>query len=282
MLHAQINLRDDLFRGVGSCQRCKCSGNSPWCSGRCRGWWSSSRPGRCRCGRFCGSGYRHGRRDSWSSTDYSCSRCEDVHRFWPHNHGTKNSRGEEVREVSTLRDLICLNLSANKGSWCRSWAELASDDPQASSGRSRLRHRQGPIHLSPLLGFQRKPGPRPCHVEQNISHSRVGSMFRHLLALGGAVPAFFHSEHGKYPKDPSHFQKKTPPRPGGPAGFIAWQVWGFGASAKLAYQSKTELNVPKNFQFYSLRNSRVTFNLRSAELPRVDSHRDKPMPVALS
>ena len=54
----------------------------------------------------------------WSSTDYSCSRCEDVHRFWPHNHGTKNSRGEEVREVSTLRDLICLNLSANKGSWC--------------------------------------------------------------------------------------------------------------------------------------------------------------------
>ena len=118
VLHAQINLRDDLFRGVGSCQRCKCSGNSPWCSGRCRGWWSSSRPGRCRCGRFCGSGYRHGRRDSWSSTDYSCSRCEDVHRFWPHNHGTKNSRGEEVREVSTLRDLICLNLSANKGSWC--------------------------------------------------------------------------------------------------------------------------------------------------------------------
>ena len=37
----------------------------------------------------------------WSSTDYSCSRCEDVHRFWPHNHGIKNSRGEEVREVST-------------------------------------------------------------------------------------------------------------------------------------------------------------------------------------
>ena len=101
VLHAQINLRDDPFRGVGSCQRCKCSGNSPRCSGRCRGWWSSSRPGRCRCGRFCGSGYRHGRRDSWSSTDYSCSRCEDVHRFWPHNHGIKNSRGEEVREVST-------------------------------------------------------------------------------------------------------------------------------------------------------------------------------------
>ena len=32
----------------------------------------------------------------WSSTDYSCSRCEDVHRFWPHNHGTKNSRGKEI------------------------------------------------------------------------------------------------------------------------------------------------------------------------------------------
>ena len=58
------------------------------------------------CGRFCGSGDRHRRRDSWSSPGYSCSRCEDVHRFRPHDHGTKSFRGEEVREVSTLRDLI--------------------------------------------------------------------------------------------------------------------------------------------------------------------------------
>ena len=43
--------------------------------------------------------------DSWSSTDYSCSRCEHVHRFSPHNHGTNKSHGKKVRgraaEVST-------------------------------------------------------------------------------------------------------------------------------------------------------------------------------------
>jgi hypothetical protein len=106
VLHAQTDIRDDLFRGVGGCQRCQCSGNSPWCPGWCRGWRSSSRAGRCDCGRFCGSGDRHRRRDSWRSPGHSCSRCEDVHRFRPHDHGTKSSRGEEVREVSTLRDLI--------------------------------------------------------------------------------------------------------------------------------------------------------------------------------
>ena len=106
VLHAQINVRDDLVRGVGGCQRCQCSGNSPWCSGRCRGRWPGRRPGRCHRGRFGGSGYRHGRRDSWRSAGYSCSGCEDLHRFWPYNHGPENSRGEEVREVSTLRDLI--------------------------------------------------------------------------------------------------------------------------------------------------------------------------------
>jgi hypothetical protein len=44
---------------------------------------------------------------------------------------------------SRRSSLIWTNSSAT-GSWCRSWAELASDDPQVSSRRSRLRHRQGP------------------------------------------------------------------------------------------------------------------------------------------
>jgi hypothetical protein len=94
-LHAQINLRGDLVRGVGSRQRRECSGNSPWCSGRCRGRWSGGRPGGCRRGRCRRSGYRHGRRNSWSATG-SSSKCEHVHRSWPRSYETSNSHGKKV------------------------------------------------------------------------------------------------------------------------------------------------------------------------------------------
>jgi hypothetical protein len=108
--------------------------------------------------------------------------------------------------------------------------------------------RRWTIHRRPLLGFVRKPSPSPSHDEQDVAHSRVSRLICHLLALGGAVPAGFRSEHGQSPEGTSRIpQKKTPPRPGGPAGFIAWQVWGSGASAKLAQQPKTDLNVPKIF-----------------------------------
>ena len=101
------------------------------------------------------------------------------------------------------------------------------------------------IHLRPLLGFKREPRPGPCDVDKNISDSGTRRVFRHHSAFGGSIPAYFRREHGQSRKAPLAFPKENPPRPGGPAGFIAWQVWGFGVSAKLAYQSKTDLNVPR-------------------------------------
>jgi hypothetical protein len=48
-------------------------------------------------------------------------------------------------------------------------------------------------------------------------------------------------------------QKETPPRPGRNQRGVqcSWQVLGLGASAKLAQQPKTDLNVPKIFTEYS-------------------------------
>jgi len=130
-LHAQSNLRSDHVHGVNSCQRRKCSGDSSWRSGRCRGRWSGGRPGGCRRGRRRRSGYRHGRRDSWSSTDScssstdSCSRYEHVHKFWRHA-----SHGKKVR--GRPQSLTIRPISSEKGSGAfilpiRSCAGLESD-----------------------------------------------------------------------------------------------------------------------------------------------------------
>jgi hypothetical protein len=55
-------------------------------------------------------------------------------------------------------------------------------------------------------------------------------------------------------------QKETPPRPGRNQRGVqcSWQVWGLGASAKLAQQPKTDLNVPKIF----------SENTQRAQVPR--------------
>ena len=96
VVDAQSGLRGDLVCCVGSCQRCKCSGNSPWCSGWRRGRRSGGRPSRCRSGRCRGSGYRHGQWNSGSAAG-SRSRCEHDHRFWRHIRSTSKSHGKEVR-----------------------------------------------------------------------------------------------------------------------------------------------------------------------------------------
>ena len=92
-LHAQINLRDGIIRGIGSHQRCKCPGNGTWCSGGCRGWRPGSRPNRRHRGRRHRSGYRYGQRGSWNFTG-SCSKC--LHQLWPDNHD--KSSGKKVRD----------------------------------------------------------------------------------------------------------------------------------------------------------------------------------------
>jgi hypothetical protein len=88
-LHAQINLRDGIIRGIGSHQRCKCPGNGTRCSRGCRGWRPGSRPNRRHRGRRHRSGYRNGQRGSWNFTA-SCSKC--LHQLWPDNHDKPSAK----------------------------------------------------------------------------------------------------------------------------------------------------------------------------------------------
>jgi hypothetical protein len=95
VVDAQSNFGGDLVLSVGCGQRCKCPGNSPWCSGGRCGRRSGGRPSRCRSGRCRGSGYRHGQWNSGSATG-SCSGCEHDHRFWRYT-CRPNKFHEEVR-----------------------------------------------------------------------------------------------------------------------------------------------------------------------------------------
>jgi hypothetical protein len=132
--------------------------------------------------------------------------------------------------------------------------------------------RRRSIHLRPLLGFQREPRPGPCDVDKNISDSGTRRVFRHHSAFSGSVPAYFRSEHGSPGKAPPAFPKENPAANRGvPAGFQRLAGLGVGASAKLANQPKTDLNVPKFLR--KLRRgswiSTFTFTLQADELMRV-------------
>ena len=58
------------------------------------------------------------------------------------------------------------------------------------------------VQLAPVLGFQCEPPPGSRDVQQNIPYSRIRSVFGHLLAFGGAIPASFHTKHGSPRRDP--------------------------------------------------------------------------------
>ena len=52
-----------------------------------------------------------------------------------------------------------------------------------------------------LFCFQRKARPRPCHVKQDISHSRVWSLGGHSLAFRRAESAFQWRNHDCIPEN---------------------------------------------------------------------------------
>ena len=98
-IDAQLNLGCDLIRFVGSCQHCKCSGNSPWCSKgrrrqvvgrlalRCH-WWAA--PWKRLQAQLMGF-------LEFNSLTPSCSRYEPIHSFWRYTYGTDKSHGKTVR-----------------------------------------------------------------------------------------------------------------------------------------------------------------------------------------
>ncbi len=75
------------------------------------------------------------------------------------------------------------------------------------------------VHLAPLLDFKRKARPRPCHVDQNISHSRIWCLRCHPLAFSRADSASFRSKHGSPQKGPLAFISTQNPAEREPAGF---------------------------------------------------------------
>jgi hypothetical protein len=148
-------------------------------------------------------------------------------------------RDERQTTKTGSRDLGLANLNfwVSPGTARFKWGR-SHQLPWCIISRSSLRNpRRWTICLGPLLGFQRKPGPGPSHVDQDVSHPRVRRKLRHLLTFGGAVPASFGSKRGT-PRDGAPIttpKKKTPlQHRGGSAGFQCLADRGLGASAKLA------------------------------------------------
>jgi hypothetical protein len=156
-----------------------------------------------------------------------------------------------LRLSEELRYLKWLSPRTARLKWSRRWCLRWCSAFRSNLGKPRRRT----IHRRPLLGFERKPSPSPSHVEQDLAHSCIRSTLRHLLTFSGAIPASLGSKHGNPPRGsfPSTPRKGKPRCDTGeePAGFQRLADWGLGASAKLAQQPKTDLNVPKIFTEYS-------------------------------
>ena len=129
-----------------------------------------------------------------------------------------------------------------------------------------------------MLRFQCKPPPGSRNVPQNIPYSRIRSVFGHLLAFGGAIPASFHTKQGSPRREPLGTLLKIKPRRdrGGTSGVsVLGQVWGI-CPAKLDIKPKTYLNVPKNFGNVTILAS-VVFRIFVVTLPASEDGLSRPL-----
>jgi hypothetical protein len=121
--------------------------------------------------------------------------------------------------------------------------------PWCSIFRSRLgKPCPGAIQLAQLLYFQRKPGPCPCDVNKNVLDAGIRCTLRHPLTFGARSLHFSAVSMATCEGASRHTPKRKPRRePGSPSGVYCLAGLGVGGSAKLAYQSKTDLTVPEIF-----------------------------------